>query len=210
MNKKEYFLRIYKKAYKKYGKRTKRLAGEGWGPPWRTLVVTIMSAQSRDEMTISTGERLFKKYPKLENLASAKFSDVLRIIKKINYNRTKAKNVIGAAKFIRDEFDGKVPSEIDDLTRIPGVGRKTANLVRTECFGKHGITVDTHVHRISNVLGIVKTKTPHQTEMELEKIVPKRLWGKVNRMFVLWGKEVPGRDKKRLMKHLEEAVGSYQ
>lgn len=204
MNRKACFLKIYKKAYKKYGKSTKRLAADKWGDPWRTLIVTILSAQSRDEMTIPVAEKLLRKYPRLENLASAKFSDVLRIIKKINYNRTKAKNVIGAAKFIRDEFDGKVPHEIDELVRIPGVGRKTANLVRTECFGKQGITVDTHVHRISNVLGVVKTKTPHQTEMELEKIVPKRLWGKVNRMFVLWGKEVPGRDKKRLLRHLGE------
>jgi endonuclease III len=203
MDKRQYFLQIYKRAYKKYGKSTKRLAGEKWGPPWRTLVVTIMSAQSRDETTIPIAEKLFKRYSKLENLAEAKFSDVLRIIRGINYNRTKAKNVIGAARFIRDEFGGKVPHEIDDLVKIPGVGRKTANLVRTECFGKDGICVDTHVHRISNVLGIVHTKTPHQTEIELEKVVPKRLWRNVNRMFVLWGKEVGGRDRGKLLKRLE-------
>lgn len=204
MNKKQYFLKIFKKAYKKYGKRTKRLAADKWESPWRTLVVTIMSAQSRDEMTISIGEKLFRKYPTLDKLANAKVSDVLEIFKSLNYNRTKAKNVVGAAKFIVKEFKGKLPHEVDELVKIPGVGRKTANLVRWVCFGKHGIIVDTHVHRISNVLGIVKTKNPHKTEEELEKIVPKRYWGKVNRMFVLWGKEVPGKDKKRLLAHLEE------
>ena len=204
MNKKQYFLKIFKKAYKKYGKRTKRLAADKWGHPWRTLVVTIMSAQSRDEMTISIGEKLFRKYPTLDKLANAKVSDVLKIFKSLNYNRTKAKNVVGAAKFIVKEFKGKLPHEVDELVKIPGVGRKTANLVRWVCFGKHGIIVDTHVHRLSNVLGIVDTKNPHQTEEELEKVVPKRLWGKVNRMFVIWGKEGPGRDKKRLLKKLEE------
>jgi len=202
MDRKKYFLKIYKKAYKKYGKSMKRLAGEKWGPPWKTLVVTIMSAQSRDETTIPIAEELFDKYSTIEKLSHAKVSDVKRVFKSLNYNRTKAKNVVGAAKFILKEFNGKLPHEIDELIRIPGVGRKTANLVRWECFGKHGIIVDTHVHRISNVLGIVETKNPYETEMELEKIVPRRYWGKVNRMFVLWGKEVPGRDKKRLLKHL--------
>lgn len=203
-NRKEYFLKIYKKAYKKYGKSTKRLAGEKWGSAWRTLIVTIMSAQSRDEMTIPVAEELFRVYPRLEDLARARFSDVLKIIKKINYNRTKAKNIIAAAEFILEEFGGKVPHEIDELMRIPGVGRKTANLVRWEWHGRQGITVDTHVHRISNVLGLVNTKTPHETEVELEKIVPERYWGKVNRIFVLWGKEVPGRDKKKLLDHLDK------
>jgi endonuclease III len=204
VNKKAYFLQIYKKAENKYGMHNKKLAGEGWGVPWRTLIVTILSAQSRDETTIPIAEMLFKKYSTLKKLSCASHKDVLRIIKRINYNRTKAKNVIAAAIFIRNEFNGKVPDEIDELLKIPGVGRKTANLVRWECFGKHCITVDTHVHRISNVLGIVNTKTPHETEIELEKIVPKKYWGKVNRMFVLWGKEASGRDKKKLLRKLDE------
>ncbi len=204
MDRKKYFLQVFRKVEKKYGKSDKRLAGESWGAPWRTLVVTIMSAQSRDETTIPIAERLFRRYNTLEKLAYAKQSDVLRIFKSLNYNRTKAKHVIGAVKFIRDEFNGKVPSEIDELVRIPGVGRKTANLILTEVYRKDAICVDTHVMRLSNVLGLVNTKTPHQTEIELEKIVPKKLWGRVNRMFVLWGREVVGRDKKKLLRKLEE------
>lgn len=203
MDKKRHFLKIFRKAERKYGGSVRRLAAEGWGGGWKVLVVTIMSAQSRDETTIPIAQELFKKYGSLRKLSEAKVNDVLRVFKSLNYNRTKAKNVIAAAKFIAKEFRGKVPSDIEELVRIPGVGRKTANLVLSEVHGKDSITVDTHVHRLSNVLGFVNTKTPEQTEKELEKIVPKRLWSRVNRILVLWGKEVPGRSRERLLKSLD-------
>lgn len=199
----KYFLEIFKKAEKRYGKVSKRLASEEWGEPWQTLVTTIMSAQSRDETTIPIAEKLFGKYPTLEKLSNAKYPDILKIFKSLNYNRTKAKNVIGAAKFILKEFKGKVPDDIEDLVKIPGVGRKTANIVLVEVHKQHAIPTDTHVHRLSNVLGLVKTKTPERTEQELMKIVPKKYWGRVNRIFVLWGKSVLGRDRKRFMRALE-------
>lgn len=201
--KRRLFLEIFRKAEKKYGKISKRLASEEWGEPWQTLVTTIMSAQNRDETTIPIAEELFREHPTLEKLSNAKYPDILKIFKSLNYNRTKAKNVIGAAKFIRSEFGGKVPEDIDDLVKIPGVGRKTANIVLVEVHKQHAIPVDTHVHRLSNVLGLVKTKMPEQTEQELMKIVPRKYWGRVNRIFVLWGKSVSGRDKKRFLKALE-------
>ena len=204
MNKKAYFLKIFRKAERKYGKYEKRLAGEGWKEDWQTLIVTIMSAQSRDETTISIAEELFNRYKTLDKLAHARFGVVLKIFKSLNYNRTKAKNVIGAAKYLLQRYGGKMPSTIEALVEIPGVGRKTANLVLSEIHEKDTITVDTHVHRISNVLGLVKTKMPEQTEMGLQKIAPKKYWSRINRIFVLWGKEVPGRDKKRLLRKLEE------
>ena len=111
--------------------------------------------------------------------------------------------MIGAAKYLVDNYGGKVPDDIDELVELPGVGRKTANLVLSEVHSKDGICVDTHVHRISNVLGFVKTKTPIQTEMELRKIVPKKYWSRINRLFVLWGKDVRGRDKKKFLEKLE-------
>jgi len=203
VNKKKLFLEIFKKVEKKYGKSEKRLAGEGWKYDWQTLVATIMSAQSRDEVTIPIAEKLFEKYSSLENLAEARFEDVLCIFKSLNYNRTKAKNVILAAKFLVEKFNGKVPSEINELIKIPGVGRKTANLIIVEIHDKDGICVDTHVHRISNVLGLVKTKTPAQTEMALQKIAPKKYWSRINRLFVLWGKDVSGRNKNKLVKKLD-------
>ncbi len=200
--KRSYFLKIFRAADKKYGRLEKRLAADGWPAAWQTLIATIMSAQSRDETTIPIAENLFTKYPDIEKLAVANYKDVLEIFKSLNYNKTKAKHVIGAAKYILENFGGVVPEKIEKLTEIPGVGRKTANIVRVEVHGRHAIPVDTHVHRISNVLGFVNTKTPEQTEQELMKLVPKKLWGKVNRIFVLWGKDVAGKDKKKLLRQI--------
>jgi endonuclease-3 len=203
MNKTKYFIKIFRKAEKKYDSNDKRLSAEGWGPEWQVLIATIMSAQSRDETTIPVAELLFKRYKTLDELSKAKYKDVLLIFSRLNYNRTKAKNVIAAAKFLVEKHDGKVPSTIEELIEIPGVGRKTANLVLSEIYKKDAICVDTHVHRISNVLELVKTKSPHGTEIELQKIAPKRYWSRINRIFVLWGKDVPGRDKKKLLEKLE-------
>jgi len=202
MNRKDYFLSIFKLARKKYDKLDRRLAAENWKQDWQTLIATLMSAQSRDETTIPIAENLFKKYPTLTKLAKANYKDVLKIFKSLNYNRTKAKHVIEAAKYIMQEYGGTVPESIEALTAIPGVGRKTANVVRSEVHNSAAIGVDTHVHRISNVLGLVKTKTPHQTEIELVKIIPHKYRSKVNRIFVLWGKDVPGRDKAKLLRSI--------
>ncbi len=204
MNKKTLFLNIFKKAEKKYSKNTKRLAGEGWKANWQVLIATIMSAQSRDETTIPIAENLFHRYHSLESITKASYADVLSIFKSLNYNRTKAKNVISAAQFILKKFHGNIPDNIEQLIQIPGVGRKTANLVLTEVHEKDAICIDTHCHRLLNVLGIVHTKTPHQTELALQKIAPKHYWSKINRIFVLWGKEVPGKNKSKLLKKLEE------
>lgn len=206
MDRKKYFLEIFRKAEKKYGKREKRLAAEGWEKDWQVLIATIMSAQSRDETTIPIAEALFRKYKSLESLSKARYSDVLKIFRSLNYNRTKARNVIYAARILNKEFDGKLPDKIEELVKIPGVGRKTANLVLSEVHSEDAICVDTHVHRLANVLELVRTKNPTETEMELQKIVPRKLWGRVNRIFVLWGKDVSGRDKEKLLGALEKEV----
>src|SRR3989344_1806286 len=197
--KRTYFLKIFKKAKKKYNNSLKRLAAEGWEYDWQVLISTIMSAQSRDETTIHIAENLFKKYKTLKELSNANYNDVLIIFKSLNYNKTKANNAINAAKYLVEHYNNIIPDSIEKLVEIPGVGRKTANLVISEVHNKDGICVDTHVQRISNILGFVKTKTAYQTELELMKIVPKIYWSKINRIFVLWGKEVPGRDKRRLL-----------
>lgn len=204
MNKKQYFLEIFGKAEKKYKNSQKRLAGEAWKEDWQTLFATILSAQSRDETTIPIAERLFKEYPALKSLSEAKFSEVTQILKSINYYKTKSKHIITSAKIITENYNSKVPNTINELIKLPGVGRKTANLFLSEIHNQHTITVDTHVHRISNVLEIVKTKSPHETEFALQKIAPKHLWSKINRYFVLWGKDCPSRDKKKLLACLEK------
>jgi len=204
IDKKKYFMEIFNAAEKKYGDSAKRLASDDWEYDWQTLVATILSAQTRDETTIPVSEGLFKKYPTLERLSKAKYDDVLKIISRVNFKNNKAKNVIGAAKFIIDNYDSKVPDDIDKLVEIPGVGRKTANLVISEVHSMDGLTIDTHVHAICNLLGFVKTKTPTQTETELKKFVPKKYWSRINRLFVLWGKDVPRKTKEKLLDKLKE------
>jgi endonuclease III len=206
VSKRNYFLRIFRKAEKKYGKSEKRLAGDyvHWKKPWKVLIATIMSAQSRDEATIPIAEKLFREYGSLRKLANAKYGDVYGVFSGLNYNKTKARHVIGAAIMLVEDFGGVVPKSIYELVKLPGVGRKTANLVITECHKLDGICVDTHVHRLSNVLGIIQTKTPNQTELELRKIVPRKYWAKINRLFVLWGKDVAGRDKRKILGKLDE------
>jgi len=145
MGKREEFVRIFKKAERKYGESSKRLAGEKWGAAWRTLIATIMSAQSRDETTIKIASELFKKYEGLGKLAKAKYSDVIRIFKGLNYNKTKTRNVIVSSKLLISNFNGNVPDNIEDLTTLPGVGRKTANLILSEVHKKDSITIDTHL-----------------------------------------------------------------
>jgi endonuclease III len=203
-NKEKYFLGIFKKAEKKYGSSAKRLAGDNWEKDWQTLVATILSAQTRDETTIPVAENLFKRYKTVEQLSKAKYSDVLTIISRVNFKNNKAKHVIGAAKYLVENHHGKVPDDIDELVRIPGVGRKTANLVLSEVHKKDAICIDTHCHQIANLLGIVKTKNPTETEFALMKIVPKKYWSRINRLFVLWGKDVPRKTKERLLQKLNE------
>jgi endonuclease III len=204
INKRNYFLKIFRRAEKKYGKSEKRLAAEEWGAGWKVLISTIMSAQSRDETTIEVAEKLFFRYGTLVKLSKAKLGEVLKIFSKLNYNRTKAKHVVLSSKMLVKNFGGRVPSEIGELVKLPGVGRKTANLIITEVFGKEGICVDTHVHRLSNVLGFVKTNSPNQTEMALRELVPQKYWGRINRLFVLWGKDCAGRDREKLLECLEK------
>lgn len=204
MDKTKEFLRIFKAAKKKYGKSQKRLAGEGWKHGWQTLISTIYSAQARDELTIPVMDNLFKKLPTLKKFATAKLSTIESLTKKMNYYRTKSKNAHATANILLTEYKGKVPQNIEEMIKLPGVGRKTANLMATEVFEKPGICVDTHVHRIANLFGIVRTKTPNGTEEALKEVAPKRYWKEINRIFVLWGKEVPGQDKDRLWAKLQE------
>jgi len=206
MDKKAYFMEIFKKAEKKYGSSAKRLASDNWEKDWQTLVATILSAQTRDETTIPVAEGLFARYPSIESLSKAKYDDVLITISRVNFKNNKAKHVIAAAKLLVQDYHGKVPDDIDELVKLPGVGRKTANLVLSEVHKKDSITVDVHVHNISNLLGFVKTKNPTETEYALMKLVPKRYWSRINRLFVLWGKQVPRKTKEKLLKKLNEKL----
>ena len=157
------------------------------GDPFRILIGTILSQRTRDEMTTIAAERLFKRYTRPEELAKARPADVKKLIKSVGFYNMKTKGIIRASKKIVKDFGGRVPSKMDDLLSIPSVGRKTANCVLVYGFDEPAIPVDTHVHRISNRLGLVETKTPEQTEAALVETIPKRYWLELNDLFVRFG-----------------------
>ncbi len=158
--------------------------------PFKVLISTILSARAKDEVTEVISKNLFKKYPTAKKLASAKQSDVIKIIRKIGFFNNKSKNIINASKMLLEKFNNKVPKTRQDLVELPGVGRKVANCVLVYAYKQDAIPVDTHVHRISNRLGWVKTKAPEETEKALESLVPKRHWQILNDTFVSHGKTI--------------------
>ncbi len=157
--------------------------------PFRTLIGTILSARSRDEMTDVITERLFQRFATPTALAHAPCREVEKILQPIGFYRTKASYVMETAAMV-EKSGGKIPKTIEGLMEYPGVGRKVANCVLVYAFGQQAIPVDTHVHRVSNRMGWMKTKTPEETERRLVELVPKRLWPVINEALVAHGKAV--------------------
>ncbi len=158
--------------------------------PFWVLITTILSHRTKDEVTDAAARGLYNKYRNAEGLATASEEDVLEIIRKVGFSSVKAPRIINAARLILNEFAGNVPANIDDLTSIKGVGRKTANVVLADAFKIPAIAVDTHVLRISNRLGISRSKDPEVVERELTRIVPKDIWLGFNPRLVEFGKKV--------------------
>ena len=160
------------------------------GSPLSILIGTILSARTRDESTSAVVRELFSKYRTARSLAHAKLSDVEKIIKRTGFYHVKAKRIIKVASIIDSKYSGLVPKTMEELLGLPGVGRKTANCVLVYAFDEPAIPVDTHVHRISNRLGLVKTKTPEKTEIELMKKIPREYWIRINDTFVMYGQNI--------------------
>jgi len=158
--------------------------------PFRVLVATMISLRTKDEVTTRASKALLSRAPSASTLASLPVDRIARLIYPAGFYRTKAKNLRAASRLLLERHDGRVPSEMDDLLALPGVGRKTANLVRNLGFGLPGICVDTHVHRISNRMGWVRTRTPEQTETALMGVLPERYWIGVNELLVRYGQAV--------------------
>ena len=157
---------------------------------WQLLVATIMSAQCTDKRVNEVTKTLFKKYPTLESLSKADISELEEDIRSVGFYHNKAVNIIGCAtKLVRD-FDSKVPSDIESLTSLPGVGRKTANVIRSYVFGEPSVVVDTHVLRISNRLGLVSSKDPVKVEFELMKKADREYWRYINHWFIAFGRTI--------------------
>ena len=159
--------------------------------PFQILVMTILSAQTTDNMVNSVKDDLFSKYPDPAALSQAKQEEVEKIIKKTGFFRAKAKNIIESSKILVSDFGGEVPRTMEDLVTLPGVGRKTANIVLNHAFGiDEGIAVDTHVKRVSWRIGLTDNTDPVKIEKDLTEVFPKESWGKMNYLLISHGRAV--------------------
>ena len=158
--------------------------------PFRTLVGCILSLRTRDETTYPAAERLFRLAETPGAMAGLPIARIARAIYPVGFYRTKARAIRALCRILVERHGGDVPSDFEQLLELPGVGRKTANLVVTLAFGKDGICVDTHVHRISNRLGFVRTPTPERTEWALRAKLPERHWIELNDLLVAFGQNI--------------------
>jgi len=170
--------------------------------PYKTLISTMMSSRTKDDVTLVAAKRLFNKAPTPKALENLRELEIRKLIYPVGFYKTKAKQLKVLANIINSKFKGNVPNTRGSLTSLPGVGRKTANLVLNRAYDIPAIAVDTHVHKISNLLGWVKTKTPEQTEKQLNKLLPKKYWSDINRLFVSIGRQHTSR--KKLINFLRE------
>jgi endonuclease-3 len=157
---------------------------------YKTLVSTLLSSRTNDDVTLKASLRLFDKAPNLSSLSKLGESEIAKLIYPVGFYKTKAKHLKKLSQMVK-----KVPATREKLMLLPGVGRKTANLVLNRAFKIPAIAVDTHVHRISNMLGWVNTKTPEDTEKELVRILPKKFWPEMNRLFVSIGRQYTSKKK---------------
>jgi len=157
---------------------------------WAVLVSTILSLRTKDEVTLVVSKKLLDKAGSPAELAAMKEEKLAGLVYPAGFYRNKAASLKKIAKILIEQYNGKVPADMDALLALPGVGRKTANLVLIEAFGKPGVCVDIHVHRITNRAGWLRTKTPDDTEMILREILPRKYWKSINAMLVLYGQKL--------------------
>ena len=158
--------------------------------PFQLLIATIMSAQCTDNQVNKVSKVLFKKYPDPDTLSKASLSNLKKTIYSTGFYNNKAKNIKACSFAVLTEYNGVVPDDMDKLVKLPGVGRKTANVVLSAAFGHQTIVVDTHVLRISRRLGLTDKKDPVKVEYELMKIIPKVSWSDISLQFIYFGREI--------------------
>jgi endonuclease-3 len=162
----------------------------GFQDPFFALISTVMSHRTRDDVTYPAARKLFEKFSTPEELVQADVNEIEALIKDVGFYRVKAGRIKEISRILLEKYDARVPDDMESLLELPGVGRKTANCVLAHAFFKDALAVDTHVHRISNRLGLVDTKVPEETETELKKIFPQRYWRHINLLLVKLGQNV--------------------
>ena len=157
--------------------------------PYEMLVATILSAQCTDRQVNKVTPAVFKRYPDPRAMADAREEDLYPMVKSCGF-KTKAANIIAACRIIRDEYEGQVPDTMEDLTRLPGVGRKTANVVLYNAFGIPAFAVDTHVFRVSNRIGLCRADTVEETERQMTRLIPREKWGNAHHWLIWHGRRI--------------------
>lgn len=158
--------------------------------PWELLVATILSAQCTDQRVNQVTPTLFKRYPTPQAMAKATLTELEALIRSTGFYKSKAKNLVGCGRVITAQFKGQVPDTMEALTSIPGVGRKTANVLLGAVFGKPGVVVDTHVKRVANRLALTHSSDPEHIERDLQSIYPQTQWTEVSQRLLLHGRYV--------------------
>lgn len=162
----------------------------GQHDPFTVLISTVISLRTKDAVTRNAAFKLFRIADTPEKMAVLPVEKIAQTIYPAGFYRIKAENIKELCRLLSEKYNGRVPDTIDELLKLPGVGRKTANLVVTLAYGRQGICVDTHVHRISNRLGYVNTKTPEKTEFALREKLPESYWIEINDLLVVYGQNI--------------------
>ena len=183
-------LRVLRNEVKRWKQPIVGTFAQGENAAFKVLISTVLSLRTKDKTTEEASHRLFKAAETPQAMLKLSAVDIEKLVYPVGFYRTKAKSILGICRRLVDEFSGIVPSDIETLLTFKGVGRKTANLVTTVAYNKPGICVDIHVHRISNRWGLVKTKTPDETEKVLREILPPRYWIEYNDLLVCFGQNL--------------------
>ncbi len=183
-------LEIMKREYPKWHAPIVKLIAQKRKDPLSALLCALLSTRTRDETTAEVCKRFLERIKSPQDLLEISLEDLEKLIYPVGFYRNKARHLKGLAKQLIEDFEGKVPDNLEDLLRLRGVGRKVANIVLSEGFGKPAIAVDVHVHRISNRWGLVKTKSPEETERVLMEVVPQEYWRDYNRLLVAFGQTI--------------------
>ncbi|NPA42358.1 MAG: endonuclease III [Aquificae bacterium] len=183
-------IEILKKHYESWEAPVVTLVAQHTNDPFRVLICALLSTRTKDETTAKVCQKFFKKVKTPEDILRLSTEQLEELIYPVGFYRNKAKQLKELARILIEDFKGRVPDKLEDLLKLPGVGRKVANLVLSDGYGIPAICVDTHVHRITNRWCLVKTKTPHETERELMRKLPKEYWIVINRLLVAFGQRI--------------------
>ncbi len=183
-------IKILRDEYKKWNAPIVTLISVQTKDPYKVLISTLLSLRTKDEVTAKASYRLFEKADTPKKMIKLSAEEIQKLIFPVGFYKTKSRTIIETSILLIEKYDSKVPDNLDELLKIKGVGRKTANLVLSLGYGQNTICVDTHVHRISNRWGAVKTKTPEETEFTLMEKIPRKYWSEINDLMVAFGQTI--------------------